>query len=84
MHLLVELHGQPGWVAALTDLEADDLANLQFAMADLPLEEGSDVAKRLVAERVNDANLTRAKFPVNVPAPPGWKRDGSGLLMRDS
>ena len=25
MHLLVELHGQPGWVAALTPLSADGM-----------------------------------------------------------
>jgi hypothetical protein len=25
MHLLVELHGQPGWVAALTPLSVDGM-----------------------------------------------------------
>lgn len=29
MHLLVELHGQPGWVAALTPLSVDARANTE-------------------------------------------------------
>jgi hypothetical protein len=28
MHLLVELHGQPGWVAALTPLSVDGMISL--------------------------------------------------------
>lgn len=34
MHLLVELHGQPGWVAALTSLSVDGMAASTALLAD--------------------------------------------------